>query len=75
MVLGNLLSIVKTQKPKVIKGDNGVYVVKSTVVAPKVPFNKEQEIRIINSRMFYQPTVIEALKKASEIKDNRLNFY
>lgn len=75
MVLGNLLSIVKTQKPRVIKGDNGVYVVKSTVVAPKVPFNKEQEIRIINSRMFYQPTVIEALKKASEIKDNRLNFY
>ncbi len=74
-VLGNLVSLIQTQKPKVIKGNAGVFVVQSVNVGGQPEFNVVEETKLIQQKIFNQNTLVESLKRSAEIQDNRIRFY
>ena len=74
-VLGNLVSLIQTQKPKVIKGNAGVFVVQSVNVGGQPEYNVAEEMKVVQQKMFNQNTLVESLKRSAEIQDNRIRFY
>ncbi len=74
-VLGNIVSLIKTQQPKVIKGNTGVFVVQAVNVGVQPAFNKKEEMNLVQQKMFSQNVLVESLKRTADIEDNRIRFY
>lgn len=62
-------------KPAVVKGNNGVYVVKVTAVTEPGEFNAASEISQLDGRRPYRYMIFSSLEDAADITDNRINFY
>lgn len=62
-------------KPAVVKGNNGVYVVKVTSVAEAGEFNAASEVSQLANRRPYKYMIYSSLEKAADVEDNRINFY
>jgi len=60
---------------KIVKGNNGVYVVKVSSVAEQPAFDALSEIDQLTNRRPYKYMIYSSLESNSEIEDNRILFY
>ncbi|MBP6230615.1 MAG: SurA N-terminal domain-containing protein [Paludibacteraceae bacterium] len=74
-VVGNIPSLIQSQQAKVIKGNMAVFVVKAVNAGVQPQFNAQEELQLLQPKMFSQRILVESLRASAEVQDNRVRFY
>ncbi|MCM1035139.1 MAG: SurA N-terminal domain-containing protein [Paludibacter sp.] len=77
-VIGTAVALQKDQLSAPVKGQNGVYVLRSTaIVTTEGEYNEQQEMQQLNMRYSYSLPyqVVNLIQEKADITDNRSNFF